>query len=200
MAISLGNRCDSWKGSNWEILRMPGRVEDPQRSEHLAHVADHGVDLLVAQRGTEARHRATPLDDDRRHGVDTGLAVRWPWPLQVGPRSPTGVAAVTPRALSGPQLAALDQRGIGHARLVGGNLRRLGTGTAPQHHQDQRRSSDGRDLPTSFDLHRQHAGHDTGRVGMNPFHPRRGSRLADIAFVVVGLVVCVALVAWAAMG
>jgi hypothetical protein len=37
-------------------------------------------------------------------------------------------------------------------------------------------------------------------MGMNPFRPRRGSRAADIAFVVVALVVCALLVAWAVLG
>jgi hypothetical protein len=37
-------------------------------------------------------------------------------------------------------------------------------------------------------------------MGMNPFRPRRGSRGADIAFVVAGLVVCALLLAWAAFG
>ncbi len=35
---------------------------------------------------------------------------------------------------------------------------------------------------------------------MNPFRPRRGSRAADIAFVVAGLAVCALLLAWAAFG
>ncbi len=35
---------------------------------------------------------------------------------------------------------------------------------------------------------------------MNPYHPRRGSRTADIAFVVAGLVVCSLLLAWAVLG
>ena len=45
-----------------------------------------------------------------------------------------------------------------------------------------------------------HPSQHTGRVGMNPFRPRRGSRTADIAFVVAGLVVSALLVAWAFLG
>ena len=48
----------------------------------------------------------------------------------------------------------------------------------------------------ALDLHAPGPTHDTGDVGFNPFRQHRRSP-ADVVMVAAGLLVCVALVAWA---
>jgi hypothetical protein len=50
-----------------------------------------------------------------------------------------------------------------------------------------------------LDLHVVRRGHDTERVGLNPFRQHRRSP-ADLLMVAAALLVCAALVAWAILG
>lgn len=201
------------------LLLRGGRGTDSvateRRSQNLAGVSDDGLDLSGGQLVVEARHGTAADVDDLELVGDVGIDLDHATVGEFGTARTPAVVAMARGAPGAVDLSALDEDGIGLSVVREWDLGGIGR-TACGNQRSDREHDGGHDRnrpPTSGGARTaaiqkgvSHAPDDThgetailATVGFDPTRRHQRTRF-DVVFVVAGILVAVALVAWALFG